>query len=419
MNKIVKLKSKLLQTGPLYALSSMWLTIVTMISGVVVIRWINPLDLGLWQSISIIQLYTPILDIGISNGLNRELPYLIGKRQSIRGIFLARTAQGYSILISCLLAFVFIAVIAYRIYLGLNAKTTIAIVGVGLISVLNIYSRYLTVTFRSSQSFRKLAVVQLFTGFSFVITLPLIYYFGYFGLVFNQACSTLVSTIGMHFNRPIKDRPIFNFKLKPLIKTGLPVFIMGYIRGITASFNRIIILMNSTLTMVGLFGPVMAISGLNMMPKILSNYFFPKMNVLYGATDDSQKLWPMALRLNRVLFMFALPVTIAVAVLMPYLMPILFPNYVESVRAIQIMSVSFLFSGTLASHNVLYVIKAYKVAFIFTCLEVLLLFGIPFLAVYLVPLGVLESVAVGYVIAQFLLFIANIYCIRFALNRLS
>lgn len=409
--------NRLFQTGPLYAASSVWVSIANILSGILIIRWVAPTELGLWQSISVIQLYTPIFDFGVTNGLNRELPFLYGKKKIDLAHSYVRSALGYSLSTLVITAILFLIGILYYLKIGKNSEFIYGLLGVGVISIVNIYSRYLTVTFRSSQSFRKLSLIQLISGATSFLSLPIVYYFGFYGLIIAQVMSISVTSFLMHVNRPIKSSPLLNWSFKELIKTGFPVFLMGYLRGITGSFNRVILLIFSNITMVGYFAPVSAISTLNMLPKILGNYFFPKMNLIYGESDDPKKLWPIVVRINKLLFFCGLFLSASVIIMMPFIMPLLFPEYIDSTRAIQIMSLTFIFSGTLVSHNVLYAVKDYKLASLFSIMEAIMLFVIPYLFAKFIRINILESIALGVVSVQLILFLVNILLIRISLFK--
>jgi len=80
--------------------------VLTIISGLLVIRWIIPEELGYFNTFTIITGYIVLFHIGIPIGLNRELPYLIGENKSDEAIKLASATRiwmfGISIFLSIL-----------------------------------------------------------------------------------------------------------------------------------------------------------------------------------------------------------------------------------------------------------------------------------------------------------------------------
>ena len=72
----------LIKTGASY---SVWATIKSVCStlvGLAVMRWLNPFELGMWNTVSIFLAYLPFFQLGIQSGLNTELPVFLGKNDT-------------------------------------------------------------------------------------------------------------------------------------------------------------------------------------------------------------------------------------------------------------------------------------------------------------------------------------------------
>ncbi len=67
-----------------------------MLGGFIVIRWIGPDELGLWQSLMIVATYAPVLQLGTTNGLNRDLPYMYGAGRLDEGLDMVASTQSYN-----------------------------------------------------------------------------------------------------------------------------------------------------------------------------------------------------------------------------------------------------------------------------------------------------------------------------------
>ena len=67
-----------------YSLFSTVSSVCTMIIVFLNMRWLGPELLGLWQSLSVINLYLPFLQLGIQSGLNLELPLALGANDKER-----------------------------------------------------------------------------------------------------------------------------------------------------------------------------------------------------------------------------------------------------------------------------------------------------------------------------------------------
>lgn len=408
-----------LKAGVLFGSSSVISGVIAMVIGILIIGWINPAELGIWQSLSILQLYVPFLEMGIPNGLNRELPYLYGKGENARGIQYAQAAQSF--MISVAILFLTATLITTFILFSnrTDPKVMAGIATVGLLVSVNAYQRYLTVTYRSEQSFISLSKLYIYQVFIQILLLPIVWYEKYYGLLAYSFLVPFGFTALMHFARPIKERPVFNITLlKDLSTIGFPVFAMGYLRGVANSFNRVVLLMKSGTVTVGLFTPVNAIGTLiTMLPGVLGNFFFPKMNYMLGATEDPKKLWPIIVKINLVILLFSIPFIVGVWVTTPLLVGKYFVEYKTAIPAMQIFSLNFLFSGTLVSHNAIYTLKAYTLGYIFVALELIFRFVCPYAAIHFLEGNVLTLSAYGVLISNALLFGFNFLFLRIAINK--
>lgn len=411
------LRNKDYRIGSIYGISSLLASLISMVTGIIIIRWIEPSQLGIWQSLTIIQLYLPFLEVGIPNGLNRELPFQYGQGNKEKGVELAQTAQFYMIGNAFLLFAGTLLVVPILYFFAYDLKVVTGALAVGLMASMTTYDRYLTVTFRSAQSFLELSKIQFIRSIAQLILFPIVYFYNYYGLLLYSFLVLFVFVVLKHFNRPILEGPKWDKEsFFFLIKTGLPVFGMGYLRGISNSFTRIVLLMKGSVLQVGLFTPVNAVGAIiTILPGILSNYFFPKMNIRLGQSNDPTKLWPMVVKLNGIMMVLSIPFVIGTWLLTPYFMNFFFEKYTSATLAMQLFSLNMIFAGTLISHNVIYAVKAYKLGYIFTFVEFCLRFICPYLLVVLFSGNILTLTSIGVLISNLLLFVLNIILIRFAL----
>jgi O-antigen/teichoic acid export membrane protein len=407
------------RVGLTFASSSFLSGFVSMLIGILMIRWIEPGDLGIWQSLSILQLYIPFLELGIPNGLNRELPYLLGKGDNAGALKHSQAAQSFMIVIALVIFLATLFGLSIMFALSYDARVISGVVTVGLMVSINAYQRYLTVTFRSSQNFIALSKLYIYQTGAQIILCPLVFYYEYYGLLVYSLLVLLVFTALMHIHRPITERPKFDrASLVALAKTGMPVFVMNYFRGVSSTFSRLVLLLKSGTLSVGLFTPVMAVGTLiTMLPGVLANYFFPKMNHQLGSTDDPRHLWPMVVKINAVIFLCALPFIAVVWIATPYVISAFFDKYSEAIPAMQIFSLNFLFAGTSVSHNAIYSIKEYRFGYVFSTIEFVLRFICPYLLVHFFEGNTLSLTAYGVLLSNALLFCLNIALVRSALFK--
>lgn len=411
------LKNKLFKIGGRYAGASIFTSFVTMATGIIMIKWLDPKELGLWQSLSVFQVYFPILEFGIPNGLNRELPFLMGQGKEEEAERHASAAYAYAKFLS-FLSLVITIIISFILLLLDKPFTLVAgVFAVGCTISLTAIQRYLTVTFRSAQSFHKLSVVYLWNAFAVVCLFPLIYFFHYYGLLIFNVAILFIKFLQMYMVRPLKVKPQFNKEsFKHLAVVGLPVYIMGYFRGIANSFSRLVLLSYGGIITVGIYAPVAAIgTAMNLFPTVFANLFFPQMTHRYGQTGDAKTLWPAVWKSCLILFVVNVPLVFAIWLGTPYLVNEFFPKYTSAIVAMQWISLTFLFSGGLVTHNTLYSIKAYRTATIYSIAEVLLYAIVPYSFVHWGGNQIIDQTAKAIVLVTFILFLLNFILLRQAL----
>jgi O-antigen/teichoic acid export membrane protein len=410
------LSSKSIQTGALYGTSSMFMSIATMVAGIVMIKWLEPEQIGLWQSLTVITAYTSFAQLGINQGLNRELPYHYGKGDVSKGNSLAETNQAYATFLS--LFFLSITIIAVSVLL-LFSKPYSLIAGVltlGLVISLNTFNNFLVVTYRSAKAFNKLSIVYFTNGFLILLLLPFIYFFKYYGLLMYSFSSALFLNTLMFIFRPLKIKSSFKrIEVIHLIKTGFPIFVMGYLRNVARTSIRLTLLFKGGIKIVGLFSPVSAVySVMSLFPNIFANYFYPQMTYRYGKTGDPKILWPIVVKTYLILFSISIPLVILIWCITPYVINTYFQKYSESIKAIQIMAISLSFGGAIITHNVFYSIKAYTYSYVYTAVE-LLLYGLVPIAMINVFSNILTSVSFSVLIINIITFSLNFALLRHAL----
>lgn len=176
-----------------FTASSIWLSVAQLLSGVVIVHYIPPAEMGLWASVSLALTYAFFALAGVQNGLSRELPYYLGANQEDKARHLAATTLFYTCG-GCMLALLAgVGSVAILIWKSADPKLTLAVAAVTLLVVFKFYQNYLFVTFRSKNSFLELARVQVWQAALMILALPLLL-LGFGGLI---ARFTVVAGLGL------------------------------------------------------------------------------------------------------------------------------------------------------------------------------------------------------------------------------
>jgi O-antigen/teichoic acid export membrane protein len=400
----------------LFTGASVLVSFGSMLAATFTMRWVSPEDLGLWNSVRLALSYAMLALAGINNGLSRDLPYYFGKSDEQTAKRLAATTLFYISLAGMLVLLAgAVCVAAFRHH---GPKLILAVATVTVLIAIAYYTNYLIVTFRSSQSFRDFSKIKLGEAAITVLTIPLLAYLGYNGMLLRALVLAVVVVALMHLCRPVRVTPKWSgsgFLL--LIKTGAPIFIFDYLATSAATSDRLVLLHFGGLKAVGLFSlALMARDAIGIVPAALSEYIYPRMSYSYGQHHDPRRLWKIALQSSLLVVAFMIPAVIAGWFLMPPIITKFFPKYAEAVTAAQWMLVASVFMGATLGKMAIWSLKDWKLMAWYQILSVVFTVAGPILGVCLGKTPLL-GVSIGTVIAQAAWLPIGAYLVYLATHR--
>lgn len=407
--------SSFLKTGLTYSVTSSFKSFVQMAIGILIVRWLNPTELGLWQSIAIFQAYIPFLQLGVQSGLNRDLPILLGKNDKEGAMRLVANAKCFSLIVSFFVLFSGGVTTIVLFFIGKSEDLVFGVLTITLMAVSNLFRQHLIATFRSSNSFNKLSVLSVIDAIVMVSLCFFVYKYKYYGILIYNAVSSMISMLLMQFFAPYrKERGRLNKKsIIPLIKGGIVLTAFSQGRDSIRTIPRWIVLRLGNLAELGLFSPALAVEGvMQTIPAQVAQFFHPQMGYRYGKSGRASDLWYYVKTILWLFPLISIPVSVAIWLISPWLLSTFFPKYIDSLWAMRIMSVGFVFSSAFTTHGILYTIRAYKPATLYIAIEALCYFVLPFSCVKLFKCDILTSVSIGYAVTQVLLYFLNILLLR-------
>ena len=399
-----------------FGFSSTMLSVVSMIAGIIVIRWMPPEELGLWQSVLIIQTWALIFQTGVITGLSRELPFHLGRGEEDYVKELAASAQSVALIGLGLLILGGLSIPWF--VEGFRLRLSMMVVF--LTSGLTIYQTYLGTTYRANRAFEQISVIQIVDSCLALASLPIVYFWGYPGLVIRFATLVICSTSMRHHWRPIRVRPALNGKhLWALFRIGAPMFGFGYLLQTVDTFPRLLLLARENgVLMVGLYSPAAAVLGLMMiLPKSLGSYIFPQMNFRLGNSKSAGALWPMSWKSSVYYMLMAAPLVLIGILCFPWIIRSYFANYTQSIPAVQWALVAGAFMGTRISINSLYSLKAWDWLAVYTVFNLASAWFLPQL--FLGRHEPLVAITMGFAFSRIALFFIGLFCIRRATLRVA
>jgi O-antigen/teichoic acid export membrane protein len=343
-----------------------------------------------------------LLLAGLINGLSRDLPYQIGKGEVEGSNKMAGTALLFVLLSS---GIVVVAGIATALFVDrFNRVFSLSILTITLVIVTTFYSNYLTVTFRSAKSFVDMARLRLVSSALILLTLPLIIYFNYLGLLARVAVLAVLGVLFMHYLRPIRVHARWDSSsFSSLLRTGLPIFALDYVATSASTVDRLTLLNHGGLEAVGLFAlAVLVRDAMAVVATSLNEYVYPRMSHAYGKDGNGLQLWYMGLKAN----VLAASILSVGAVLgwmaLPIIVERFFPKYIGGVSAARLVLVAAIFSGATIGKSALWSMKKVRLMTSYQVLAAAFSVAGPLVGVKYFE-SALTGVSVGYLVAQILL----------------
>jgi O-antigen/teichoic acid export membrane protein len=390
----------------------------TVISGIILIRWMQPGEIGLWNSFSVLLPYALFFQLGIFNGLNRELPFFLGKGNETVVNDLVASASWLSRLLVILSVLILpVILIGYILFFQSQNIYIISILAIGIMIAAQFSGNFLTVTFRAKQSFDQLSKAYLIQGFLILFSLYMIYKWKYEGMLIRAVLLSITLPLMLYFIRPFRVAARFIKKpLHLLIRTGLPLFSFAYAQGITRTLNRVVLLSISGVLAVGYYSPALAIlTAMKLLPSILGQYLYPQMSYQLGQGSDPKLLWKWVWKSSLGLVLILTPVGIAGWFIIPWLIKTYFTQYTEGIFATQLAVVSGILSGAIVGFNVLFSLKSWKWLAFLTVTKFLMNYG--FMKFFAGQINPIDGISIGLAISDFLYLVLGLWVCYKALKN--
>ena len=407
--------NKLFKTGLKYSLISTIKSLLSTGISILIMRWLTPSDLGLWGSVAIFLAYIPFFQLGIQSGLNRDLPILLGQNNEIRAMDLVANAKTIAFIIMIFFIIIGTFAIIIALTLGTDIKFILGVFTILVIAVSETIRIHLIATFRSAKAFDKLTHLYIIDIIVSLLLVYFIYKYHYFGILIYNGLITAVSAFLMYKYAPYKEIR-FQLRKEPIIhltKNGLILMSFAQMRLAGPTIPKWLILSFGNVTQLGLFSPANAIGNLmTMLPDQIATFFNPQIGYKFGQTGSARDLWPYVKKVLIIFPLISLPISLVVWFASPWLLDTIFPQYIDSLWAIKIMSVGFIFSSAITTQGVLYSIKAYNYAYLYCFIEFSGYFLCPFLIIMIFSFDILTSVAIGISSLSILLYLLNALLMR-------
>lgn len=284
--------------------------------------------MGMWATVTIFEVYSNFLRLGVVNGMNRELPYALGQGDKEKADKYAATTQMFSIFNGLILLLI-APIIINSIQLDESYFACVAVVLVK--ACLSFYTTYLQGTFRSDDQFGKLANITMWGLAAKLLFCPLVF-LGFNGFLIFELILIVLNSLLLHKFRPIHIKPKLYFpEMKRLILTGFPLFTTSYLLGVIDTLPRLFIIKDGSEQLLGLYAPIlMLVNTMMVFPSSIMNFLYPKFSYQIGQKTPAIQIWKKYFKIIAISFFGIILLVILGYFLLDYF-GYFFPKYILSV----------------------------------------------------------------------------------------
>ena len=411
------IKHPLIKSGASYSFWATIKSVCTTIVGLAVMWWLTPDELGRWNTVSIFLAYSPFFQLGIQSGLNTELPVFLGNNDREKASARISNGYGYAYLVSCVFL-ILGTILSIWLYNTKGLHECCGAITITITAICSSFTLHFIARYRSAKAFDRLTTINQLEISITILGVYLIYKFGYWGILAYNMITYSTDACLLYWKAPFKElKPKLHL---PVIfkmgKIGIAMMVLVQLRTAAQTLPRWIILLKSTREKLGLYTPATAIGGLiNLVPGQFAQFFYPQMGYKYGQTGKASSMWPYVKKIFWILPLVVFPISASIYMLSPWILETFFPKYTESLWAMRIMCITFLFTSPNGATMVLNTLKAFKYSYLCSLVHFSGCFILPFLSVTFLSYDILTSVTVGLAINEFLCYLFNISILRHVL----
>ncbi len=350
------------RSAGILGLSNLGRVLLRLVGSLLVARLLLPAEMGVFNAVGVVLTYVPFLHLGLINGLQRELPLLIGQGRRARGCELASTAQFWALACGVLCGVAAAGWGVSELVRG-NWQWGLAWVARAVALLCLIPMLYFTATFRTGQEFIRLGLAN-FVGAMFGGLMVLaVWGLGFEGQCIRLAATSLLTCGILWWWHPIRVRPRFRWAdFLELLKVGAPLFVASYLRRASMGLDRLMLARGvaaGTVAKAELGAYTLAILTVTAGGQVivaLGQVAYPRMLKDYGRTGNARAALKWVVRPTLLLAGASLPIFVGLWFALPPLVRLALPRYVAGVEAAQWSLVSLwllCFNAPLSLYNVL------------------------------------------------------------------
>jgi len=332
----------------LYSGSTVMMQASKMLTILLAAKLLGPENTGWWNSLQPLLIYGGMLNFGVLNAMNRDVPYFTGRGNQEYAEYIRRVSWGITIL-TAVWASVFALVASY--FIRDPQVVQGALRALAVLLLFQQWYTYKSMLLISAIRFKLLSVQQLAQAVLYpLFSLGMAKLWGLNGFVLGQALVNLIVCVMMTALAHYDLRPIFDWKeVRRLVGVGFPIMAGGFLYDILRTLDRWVILTFMGAVEVGYYTlAILVLQGITMLPSVVTAQFYPRMSKRFGETHSYQALKPLLTTTLKVSIALILPFGLVVLLFTAPLTRWILPDYVTGIQAAIIVAVGVMVSRPVA-----------------------------------------------------------------------
>ncbi len=336
--------------------------VLAVVRGFIVPVWLGPTYYGILGVLNLILQYGQYADLGVVNGLYRELPMYRNKgdRETARGI--TRSAFAFN-LITAIIAAIFIVVVAFVLRGRIRNVSFWGLLAFSVILILYRFTVFYQTLLKARINFKAVGRSIALRGIAtFATVVVLTYFYGIYGLYVGLiiagfiVCAYLVARVRTRLCVLPNGR-----YLKELLRVGIPYFVVNLVGYLMISVDRVTVFSLMSKTDMGYYTLAATITAFVFsMPMNIGQVLGPR---VFGVPRDGDRAGFYTYLLKPTVLMTTLSSLLggaAILLLIPLLRYAL-PDYSPTMRLVPPMFVAFtVLSGTHGSGFILIALHRFR-----------------------------------------------------------
>ncbi|MCE5266742.1 MAG: hypothetical protein LLG00_02515 [Planctomycetaceae bacterium] len=329
--------SRTLRTISVFAGGNLVATALGVIGSVIQARYIGPEEMGVFRTFSIVVGYLSFLHLGTVDGLQRQLPYLMGRGNRDAAERVASASLAWTLLVSVVGAVAFLGLALWEALHGrwMNACGWVAYMPAVFAGL---YGVGLGTAYRTGGDFARLSTINMAQAVLGTLLLPLLPPLRYFGLCLRIFLVSSFSTVLLHRSCPFGIRRGFGLKdLWGVLRVGFPLSVVGYVAtSFWWSLESSIVLRYFGIEALGLFAVVVLFrQTVCQLVLNVNQVYMPRIAAQYGCSGRITECFRLSVKPMAMSALATLPLMAIGWMLVPTAVRLATPKYADAITAMQ------------------------------------------------------------------------------------